>query len=45
VACIGFRCGGWDDDDLDGAIEIYDDAADMLNHYATSVVAGGAIRR
>jgi HAD superfamily hydrolase (TIGR01509 family) len=45
VACIGFRCGGWDDDDLADAIEIYDDAADMLNHYATSVVAGGAIRR
>ena len=31
VATIAFRCGGWDDDALRGAIAIYDDPKDLLN--------------
>ncbi len=30
VAVIGFRSGGWNDDDLKGAIAIYDGPADLL---------------
>jgi phosphoglycolate phosphatase-like HAD superfamily hydrolase len=33
---IGLRCGGWRDEDLRGAIAVYDDPADLLAHYATS---------
>jgi HAD superfamily hydrolase (TIGR01509 family) len=29
---IAFRCGGWDDSGLDGAIAVYDDPGDLLNH-------------
>ncbi|AMV39127.1 HAD family hydrolase [Planctomyces sp. SH-PL62] len=36
VAVIALRSGGWDDDDLKGAIAIYDDAADLLAHYDDS---------
>lgn len=32
VKTIALRCGGWDDDDLKGAIAIYDDPADLLRH-------------
>lgn len=49
VRAIALRCGGWADDDLSGAIAIYDDPADMLARYDTSPlrraareVAGGA---
>lgn len=30
VRCIAFRCGGWSDDDLAGALAIYDGPADLL---------------
>lgn len=33
VRGIAFRCGGWSDDRLRGAVQIYDDARDMLAHY------------
>ena len=33
VRAIAFRCGGWPDDRLHGAVEIYDGAWDMLAHY------------
>ena len=36
VAMIAVRCGGFDDDQLAGAIAIYDDPADLLAHYADS---------
>lgn len=36
VKCIAFRSGGWNDDRLDGAIEIYDGPADLLAHYNAS---------
>lgn len=42
VAIIGVRTGGWDDDDLRGAIAVYDDPGDLLAHYdETPLGAGG----
>ena len=32
IAVIAFRCGGWQDDDLKGAIAIYDGPWDLLAH-------------
>ena len=39
VATIALRCGGWRDKDLEGAIAIYDDPADLLAHADTSPLA------
>lgn len=39
VRCIAVRCGGWRDDDLEGAVEIYDAPADILTHYEASVLS------
>jgi len=36
VRAVAFRCGGWDDAALTGAIAIYDDPADLLAHYDQS---------
>lgn len=36
VGLIAVRCGGWDDDRLDGALAIYDDPADLLAHWRES---------
>jgi HAD superfamily hydrolase (TIGR01509 family) len=36
VRVIAFRCGGFKDQDLDGALAIYDDAADLLARYDSS---------
>lgn len=36
VGVIALRCGGWTDADLQGAIAIYDDPQDLLDHYALS---------
>lgn len=33
VRTIAFRCGGWQDTDLRGAWQVYDDAADLLAHF------------
>ncbi|HEY8431636.1 MAG TPA: HAD family hydrolase [Sandaracinaceae bacterium] len=33
VAVIAFRCGGWDDASLDGAIDVFDDPADLLRNW------------
>ncbi len=41
VRLVAVRCGGWDDDDLKGAIAIYDAPADLLAHYDTSPFARG----
>lgn len=40
IKTIAFRCGGWQDADLKGAIAIYDGPADLLQHYDTSPLAG-----
>ena len=39
VRTIAFRCGGWKDDDLAGAIAIYDGPTDLLAHYDCSPLA------
>lgn len=39
VGTIAFRCGGWKDAELAGAIAIYDGPADLLAHYESSPLA------
>ncbi len=39
VGTIAFRCGGWSDKDLAGAIAIYDGPAELLEHYDSSPLA------
>jgi HAD superfamily hydrolase (TIGR01549 family) len=36
VGVVGLRCGGWQDEELAGAVKIYDDIEDLLTHYAGS---------
>jgi HAD superfamily hydrolase (TIGR01509 family) len=36
VGTIALRSGGWSDDELRGALAIYDDTADLLAHYDSS---------
>jgi phosphoglycolate phosphatase-like HAD superfamily hydrolase len=36
VPVIAVRSGGWEDDHLEGAIAIYDDIAELLQHYDRS---------
>ncbi|HEY4672117.1 MAG TPA: HAD family hydrolase [Gemmatimonadaceae bacterium] len=38
VRIIGFRSGGWKDEDLKGAVEIYDGPADLLANYESSII-------
>lgn len=38
VATIALRCGGWGDEDLKGAAEIYADPADLLANYDSSLL-------
>lgn len=38
VRTIGFRSGGWKDEDLSGAVEIYDGPAHLLANYAASLL-------
>ncbi len=40
VATIAFRCGGWKDVDLKGAMAVYRDPADLLAQYDSSPLAG-----
>jgi HAD superfamily hydrolase (TIGR01509 family) len=39
VRCIALRSGGWSDDDLEGSVAIYKDAADLLDRYDGSPLA------
>ena len=39
VRTIAFRSGGWTDESLRGAVEIYDGPADLLARYESSVIA------
>jgi HAD superfamily hydrolase (TIGR01509 family) len=41
VRTIAFRSGGWTDEALSGAVEIYDGPADLLAHYQSSLIAKG----
>jgi len=38
VRSIAFRSGGWTDDELKGAVEIYDGPADLLKNYDSSMI-------
>lgn len=38
VRAIGFRSGGWSDEALKGAVEIYDGPADLLARYESSLI-------
>jgi phosphoglycolate phosphatase-like HAD superfamily hydrolase len=40
VRTIAFRCDGWKDADLAGAVAIYDGSADLLTHYDESPLTG-----
>jgi HAD superfamily hydrolase (TIGR01509 family) len=39
VGCVAFRCGGWNDADLQGALAIYDGPNDLLAKFETSPLA------
>ena len=39
VRIIAFRCGGWEDADLHGALAVYDGPADLLAHLEQSPLA------
>ena len=39
IAMIALRCGGWQDMDLQDAVVIYDDHADLLANFAMSPLA------
>ncbi|HEU4327265.1 MAG TPA: HAD family hydrolase [Roseiflexaceae bacterium] len=39
IGIVALRCGGWGDDDLGGALAIYDDPADLLAHFGESPFA------
>jgi HAD superfamily hydrolase (TIGR01549 family) len=41
VKTIALRCGGWSDNDLKGALAIYNDAADLFAHYDESPLGKG----
>jgi len=36
IEIIALRCGGWADAELRGAVAIYDDPADLVDHYDLS---------
>jgi len=44
VRPIAFRSGGWKDEDLKGAIEIYDGPLDLLQHLDESAIAPAAFQ-
>lgn len=41
VRVVAVRCGGWGDADLRGAVEVYDDPADLLARFDGSPFASG----
>jgi HAD superfamily hydrolase (TIGR01509 family) len=45
VRAIGFRSGGWTDEGLKGAVEIYDGPADLLARYDSSLLGRETKRR
>lgn len=44
IRVVALRCGGWSDTDLRGAIQIYDDPADLLARFDESPFAQGKSR-
>lgn len=41
VGIIAVRCGGWGDEELRGALAVYEDPADLLEHYDESPLGRG----
>lgn len=39
ISIVGVRCGGWSDEALRGALAVYADPADLLQHYDSSPFA------
>jgi phosphoglycolate phosphatase-like HAD superfamily hydrolase len=37
IAIVGLKCGGWTRADLCGAVEVYEDPADVLRQYDESI--------
>ncbi len=45
VPAVALRCGGWwSEDDLAGAVAVYEDPADMLRQYDLSPLGGAVVR-
>ncbi len=44
VKSIAFHCGGWHNQDLKGAMVVYDGLADLLAHNEQSVIGAAQIR-
>lgn len=42
VGVIGLRCGGFSDQQLSGALAIYNDPEDLLQHYDSSILGANA---
>ena len=42
VSVVALRCGGWGDDDLRGAVELYDDPKALLERFDQSLIGRGA---
>lgn len=45
LRCVGFRCGGWSDRDLHGAVALYDGPLDLLDDLDSSPLVSGDPRR
>lgn len=43
VGFVALRCGGWGDADFRGALAVYDDPQDLLEHYGASPFAEQAV--
>ena len=41
IRTVAFRCGGWTDSVLDGALMVYDGPADLPAHYDQSPLGRG----
>lgn len=39
IRLMALRSGGWKDRELQGAAAVYDDPADLLDHYADAILA------
>ena len=45
VKIIGLRCGGWGDAELRGAAAVYDDPAELMREYTSSLIGSGVRAR
>jgi len=45
VKIIGLRCGGWGDAELRGAAAVYDDPAELIEQYTSSLIGSGVRAR